>query len=102
MNIKQQNIIEKIKSYVIKHDCFNNDSNYEIKQWEIEDCGKFVSLYVESGMKNDSGTAAAILCRKTRQIFIGIKGGVRTHICEDGVCKTLKGWDKTMIYGARN
>lgn len=48
----------------------------EIKRFEVEDCGSFISVIVEVGGKNDEGTMAAIFCREDAHIFIGKRGAM--------------------------
>lgn len=37
-----------------------------------------ISVVIETGMKNDEGTAASWICRDSLQIFVGSRGGVNT------------------------
>lgn len=48
---------------------------YEIKQYEVEDCGFFLSVYAVVGMKGDEGTMA-IICRDRVHLFVGKRGGI--------------------------
>jgi hypothetical protein len=53
--------------------------DFEIKKLSITryDNNKHVTLYVESGLPNDEGTAAAIFGRFERHVLIGSRGGVK-------------------------
>lgn len=52
---------------------------YEVKKLSITRYNnhKHVTLYVESGLPNDEGTAAAIFGRLERHVLIGSRGGVK-------------------------
>lgn len=58
--------------------------NFEIKEWEVEDCGSFVAVTVETGLKNDKGTMASILCRDRAHLFIGKRGGITYPVYRNG------------------
>lgn len=76
MTKAQELTIEKIKKAIPEFDYYNSDE-YEIKQFEVEENEYFVSVYFVTGMKNDEGTMAAVICRKYRHCFIGKNGGIR-------------------------
>lgn len=50
---------------------------WEIKEWTVHENEYFVSVIVETGMKNDEGTLASVFCRERAQLFIGKRGGIR-------------------------
>lgn len=76
MTRAQELTIEKIKKEIPHFDFYNSD-NYEIKEFEVEENEYFVSVYFVTGMKNDNGTMASLLCRKHRHAFIGKNGGIK-------------------------
>ena len=67
--------IQRIKKDIPYFDFYGSD-NYEIKKFETKEFQYFVSLTIETGLKDDEGTMAALLCRKHRHGFIGKRGGV--------------------------
>lgn len=75
MTSRQQATIEKIKRDIPHFDFYGSD-NYEIKEFEVKEYEYFVSVYIVTRRKNDSGTMAAVLCRKYRHGFIGKNGGL--------------------------
>ena len=54
-----------------------HSSEYEIKEWKVEENEFFVSVVVEVGMIGDEGTMASIICRDRLQVFIGKRGGAK-------------------------
>jgi len=64
MTKAQEKTIEKIRTYVLEHDCYRNHPDYEIKRFEVEKlgCGR-VEVNVVSGRKNDTDTLAEVFCR---------------------------------------
>jgi len=93
--------IKRILKWVEEHDLYKNDPDHEIKIFETQetDYGTVI-VYIESGLKNDAGTMAAVLCRTRRHIFIGPKGGLKCYKHEKGHDRLLKGWTNVMIFGA--
>ena len=53
---------------------------YEIKQYEVEDYGQFLSVYAVVGSIGDEGTYASILCRYGVHLFVGKRGGVTYRV----------------------
>lgn len=102
MTKRQEVMIQKIKRYIEENDMFKNSPDYEFKEFSVEetDYGTVI-VYSVTGMKNDEGTMASILCRNTRHIFIGKRGGLRSSIWDSEKKKfiDLKGWSNVMIYG---
>ena len=60
------------------------DGRYEIKRWEVEDHGSFLSLVVQTGMPDDEGTAAEMFARDRAHIFIGPRGGITYPVWRNG------------------
>lgn len=80
MTAAQERVINHIKKELPRFDFYSKDG-YEIKEFEVaplSDESKILSVYIVTGMKNDEGTMAAILCRKYRHFFIGVRGGIET------------------------
>ena len=75
MTKSQEKAIERIKK-ITENTLFFNDTDYEIKTWEITENKFFVNLYLVTGLKNDEGTYASIFARDRAQFFIGKKGKV--------------------------
>ena len=66
--------------------------NYEVKEFTIQECEFFVSVVIETGMKNDEGTYASIFARERVHIFIGKRGGITypVHTNKGQVRRRLK------------
>lgn len=62
----------------------------EIKDVTIRPCGRSISISVETGLKGDEGTLAAIFARTRAQVFVGPRGGLRAFLC--GRCRPIKLW----------
>lgn len=78
MTKAQELTIEKIKRAIPEFDYYNSD-NYEVKKWKVTEEEEFgiVFLYFVTGMKNDEGTMAEVICRKHRHCVIGKNGGIQ-------------------------
>lgn len=104
MTSKQKKTVELLTKAIEKNDFFGHPESHEFKQYEvIEMDNGTVELLCVSGLKNDEDTLACMLCRRTRQIFIGKNGGLR---CYDNTKKNNKGavlrkWSDVVIYGYR-
>lgn len=104
MNAIQARTVEDIRKYVLEHDCFHNNPDYEIKEWEVMENEFFVTVRCVTGRKNDDGTLAACWCRTYRQIFVGHRGGVKGR-GQNGVTKKWRnytGWTDVMIFAKHN
>lgn len=55
----------------------SHSSDYEIKEWRVEENEFFVSLVVVVGLIGDEGTVASIFCKDRLQVFIGKRGGMK-------------------------
>ena len=77
-------------------------SDYEIKQWEVEENEYFVSVIVEVGLKNDEDSLASILCRDRLQVFIGKKGGATIPVYNSKTKKSYYRPFKSMQCGNNN
>ena len=78
VNAKQQKTIDYLIANVLTEQYGSTAASYEIKFTKVNSspiCDDFVSLTIETGMIGDEGTAASILCRTYRHIFIGVAGG---------------------------
>ena len=71
--------IDQILFEMLHHADFDDKCRREIKQFEIRECGKKLSVMVEVGMPGDEGTMASVLCRDRCHVFVGIRGGMRTY-----------------------
>ena len=80
MTKAQERTIEAIKNRVAEFDFYGRPEQYEIKRWEVTEEHGIVCLVFETGMKNDEGTMASILCRKKRQVFISPKGSITVYM----------------------
>lgn len=105
MKKAQEIAVQKIKRYIEQHDLYQNAPGYEFKEFTVEETGYgTVIVYSVVGLKDDEGTMAAVLCRKTRHIFIGERGGLRSQKWDTKRKKSrpLSGWSDVMIYGYSN
>ena len=50
--------------------------SYEVKELEVKDSYGDAYVTVTTGVKNDEGTMAEVLCRDTYIFFIGRRGGI--------------------------
>ena len=94
MTRQQERKIEIIRDYMMNR-MGKYSNEYEMKEEEIVELesGGIVSVLMETGMKEDEGTMAALICRERIHVFVGPKGGVTcvstnrktggTHIYED-------------------
>lgn len=104
MTNKQKKTVERLTKAIKENDFFGHHENHEFKRYEVTEMDNgVVELLCESGLKNDEDTLACMLCRRTRQIFIGKNGGLR---CYDNTKKNNKGavlrkWSDVVIYGYR-
>lgn len=78
LTAKQAKIVAHIKAEIlnVKHGC--TAGSYEIKRFEVtlpREDSDLAFLFVETGMRNDEGTLASMLCRDRRHIMIGPNGG---------------------------
>ena len=82
MTREQERVINQVRNYMLtRYGKREGDLRYEMKQEQIEDIGYgVVSVVFETGMINDEGTWAEIICRDRVHLFIGKKGGVRTYV----------------------
>lgn len=70
MNKYQESAVNEITKAMTKN-------NQEVKYYKADDKGDFVSFVIETGIPNDEGTAASLLCRDRRHFFIGKRGGIQ-------------------------
>lgn len=93
MTKQQESAVKYIREEVIRRDFhdwysleasrrisleqYEADSDYEIKTFEVKETDYgVVWVSVETGMKGDEGTMAAVICRTYRHIGIGKRGGL--------------------------
>lgn len=81
MTNSQKMAMERIKK--LTNDLLYND-NHEVKKFEVTDCDYFISVVVETGIKNDEGTLAAIYCRDRAHLFIGKRGAITYPVYKNG------------------
>ncbi len=78
LTAKQAKAIEYIKAKILDANYGHTATSYEIKKFEItlpQENNDQAYLMVETGMKNDEGTLASMLCRDHRLIAVGQNGG---------------------------
>lgn len=79
MTKAQEKTLNEIKNRIPYFDFYDSPDKYELKEWkewEPNRDGSFMVTFV-TGMKDDSGTLAAVFCRKHRTFWVGVRGGVR-------------------------
>ena len=75
MTEKQKRTVEMLRRRVIQMD--GHGDKYEYKRFEIRELEYgAVSVVSEVGLIGDEGTAASILCRTRRHLFVGKRGGL--------------------------
>lgn len=102
MTTTQKWTIKKLIHNIKYYDFYT--SEYEFKELSVNTnivCGKpLVTLYCVTGLKGDEGTYNELFNRTTRQIFIGVNGGLT---CYDNRKKngkaTLHSFKDIMLYG---
>lgn len=72
--------------------------NYEVKEFTIQDYEFFVSVAIETGIKNDEGTYASIIARERVHIFVGKRGGITypVHTNKGQVQRRLKSYESLL------
>lgn len=91
MTNAQVKTIEKIKKMANAY-IYNDD--YELKQFDVKENDIFVSVIVETGLKNDEGTLAAIIGRNRAHLYVGKRGGITYP-----VYKKNKSFTKRLLNG---
>lgn len=91
MTKSQEKAIEKIRK--LGEELFYGGADeYEFKEFDIQELNNgTISLVVETGMKNDEGTLAALFTRDRAHLFIGKKGGI-TYYDKNCIKKVFKGY----------
>lgn len=75
MTPSQKKAVERIRKMAERDLFFGGPEKYEFKKWEVEEFPTFVSLVLETGIKEDEGTMA-VLVRDRAHLFIHRRGGV--------------------------
>lgn len=97
MTREQERTIERIRRYMVeRYGRREGDLRYEIKEERIRELEgtNLVTYFATSGMVNDEGTMASLICRDTVHIFIGKKGGCSTMV----TARSGKNKGKTVEY----
>ena len=91
MTKAQENAIARIKRMAEQTLCYSED--YEFKEWEVKENEYFVSVLLETGLKNDEGTWASIIARDRAHLFVGKRGGITYPVSKNGkhYTKSLNG-----------
>lgn len=78
LTAKQAKTVADIKAAILSSRYGCAAGSYEIKRFEVtlpREGSDLAFLIVETGMRNDEGTLASVLCRDRRHIMIGPNGG---------------------------
>jgi hypothetical protein len=95
MNAKQERETARFAEQFLRNHSYGDGDRYELKELKVEDMGNGrISIVVESGMKDDEGTMAAVLCRDRLHVFMGKRGGL-TRINDKGKSVSISWWDAT-------
>ena len=97
MTAAQEKTVARIRRQAERELFFGRPEVYEFKVWEVEDCGSFVSLVLETGMKEDEGTMAAIFCRDRAHLFVGPGGGITYPMYTKRRGSFTRRWDGVSI-----
>lgn len=81
MTNSQERAIKRIKE--LTNEILYSE-NYEIKKFEVTDCDYFISVIIETGLKNDEGTLAAVFGRDRAHLFIGKRGAITYPVYKIG------------------
>jgi hypothetical protein len=75
MNASQRRAFSNVRDFVTMH------GHYEIKEMTVHsfEDGSDVYVTIETGMPNDEGTMAELVCRDNYGFFIGARGGIFTY-----------------------
>ena len=92
---------QQVKVDFIRHEMETLFSNYEIKDFEVTDHKSFVAVYAISGMIEDEGTMAEVICRESAHVFIGKRGGITYPVynwkTQTSSCRPYKFMLKTVL-----
>lgn len=80
MTKAQERVVEAIRARIAEFDFYGRPEQYELKEWTVTEEHGRVCLVFETGMKNDEGTMASVLCRKRRQAFISQRGSITVYM----------------------
>lgn len=85
MTQAQKRAVQRLRRLAEEDLFFGAPEKHEFKKFEVEelDWGN-VSVVIETGLKNDEGTMAAIFARDYCHVFVGPKGGVTWYRHKDG------------------
>lgn len=82
MTVAQEKAIAKIRR--LAAETLYDPATYEFKRFDVEDCGSFLSVVVETGMMNDEGTLAEVFARDRAHLFVGRRGGITYPVSNGG------------------
>ena len=74
MTQAQEREVARIRRMAEKSLFFGTE--YEFKEWEVNENEYFVEVRLTTGLKGDEGTMAEVFGREHAQLFIGKRGGV--------------------------
>ena len=96
MTPSQKKAVERIRKLAERDLFHGGPEKYEFKTWEVEDCGSFVSVVLEVGMKGDEGTLA-VLVRDRAQLFVHRGGGITYPVYTKRNGSFTRQWDGVTI-----
>ena len=93
MTKSQIEAIERIKRLAMER-YSNYAETHEIKELEVRDYDYFVSVVIETGLKDDEGTLAEFIARDRAHLFIGKRGGITYPVTVNGkmIRRRFKGY----------
>ena len=79
MTKAQEMALEKFKTVVQRHNVMQ-----EIKNFEVSDCGDYISVTAITGMEGDEGEYFLEMLRDKVMVFIGKRGAITYPVIKDG------------------
>ena len=98
MNKIQNETISNLRTQLLDKHNRHSRLDHEVKAEYYSECDHFVSWTIEIGMVDDEGTAAQLICRDYRHIFIYKRGAVQLANSPYKSRKKTRGFHN-VIYG---
>lgn len=95
MTAAQKRVIEKLRAELPFAYDSAHKGGYELKSFEVTEHTHFVGVCAIVGLKDDEGTAAAVLARTNRNIAIGPRGAVELLNAKKKSAR--RGWHNVMF-----
>lgn len=77
MTNKQEKAVEMLRREAKRSFFFGGEEKYEFKRFEVQEHELgYVTVAIETGLKDDEGTMAEVYAREYCYLFVGERGGV--------------------------